>query len=156
MHLGSASKFHVLSNLRVNVRCGVLTELSAELAEVVVGVQPAPAHPFPLGQLAEEGVTDSGDIGKVEACELVDRICLEGREIFVRDALPALIEFRPSGDVFRPGSGRPEGSPFHDGAPVQAGVLTDLNFAERDADGVGEMAHHLSGVHTPPLALIVD
>jgi hypothetical protein len=126
-----------------------IVALAAELAEVVVGVQPSPAHPFSVGERAEERVAGASDMRAVETGELMPGVESGGGEVSGEDAEGALIDFGMRGDVLRPGARDPERRPF-EGAPAQAAVRRGRDFAERDSDGAADVAKHLVDVHAAP------
>lgn len=68
--------------------------LPAELAKVMVGVQPGPAHPFLLLHGPEEGMPDSLDFGMAdEPGELFQRILAARLEVAITDSELTLIDF---------------------------------------------------------------
>jgi hypothetical protein len=121
---------------------------------MMVGVQPTPAHPFPLGESTEHGMINACDVRGVEAGELFKRVSLDCGEVSASEAEETLVYLRARGEVFRPRSRKPECSPLYDCSLEQTDLFADQFFAEWDANGIREMLKHLARVHAPPAMLI--
>lgn len=132
------------------VLTGISDALSAELAKVMIGMQPSPTHPLVLSHVAEIGMTCSVDVSGVEPRKLRKRVLASRLKITLVDTEAALIQFRAAGDAFGPGSGNPESAPLHERAVKKAASIASLFFAKRNADGIAEMPQHLIDVHASP------
>src|SRR5579863_10335143 len=89
-----------------------MTESAAELAEMVVHVEVAPAHPFGLSHRAKDrmGWPWSG-----QACKLVqsgEQLDAVGLEVRGRGASDALVDLRRRLDPCRPFHGELQGDPL--------------------------------------------
>jgi hypothetical protein len=127
---------------------------SPKLAQVVVVVKPAPAHPLLMSKVSEEGVAGTAEPGVVEAVELSERILTGSLEISGSDAQRALIQFGPAFHIVRPLSWIPKRGPLHYSLPKKAGMLAHFDFAEWDPDSIRYVAEHLVDIHPAPLGRV--
>src|ERR1700723_1989455 len=88
--------------------------LAAELAEMVIGVEVAPAHPVTPGHRAEHGVGDPGAVGADKPVEPVEQIGEVCGEVGWRSALDELVDLRRGGHTGRPFPGKAQGNPLED------------------------------------------
>src|ERR1035441_8476539 len=126
-------------------------ESTPELAEVVVGVEVAPAHPLGGGHSAEDGVRRPGAGCAGELVEFGEQGGAVGGEVGGRCASDLLVDLWRRGHAGGPLAGEVEGEPLVDrygdgpGFYGSGGALT-----ERAAEGVGEVADRLVGAHRGP------
>src|ERR1035441_8886035 len=126
-------------------------ESTPELAEVVVGVEVAPAHPLGGGHSAEDGVRRPGAGALGELVQFGEQGGAVGGEVGGPGASDLLVDLWRRGHAGGPLAGEVEGEAFVNGYRDGPGFYgCGGALAERAAEGVGEVADRLVGAHRAP------
>jgi len=125
--------------------------LAAELAEMMVGVEVAPAHPVILRHRAEHGVGDPGAFGVDKPVEPVEQSGEIRGEAGRRSAPDELVDLRRGGHARRPFPGKAQGYPLEDRSRErQRFEWSCCPFEQGTGERVGEMTDHLLDAHGAP------
>lgn len=125
--------------------------LAAELAEMVVGVQVAPAHPVISRHGAEHRMRDPGTVGMRKPVELVEQVGVVRCEVGRRSALDELIDLGRGGHTGRPLPGKAQGDPLEDWRGKRVALERSYRpFEQGTGERIGEMTHHLLDAHRAP------
>ena len=89
-------------------------ELDAELAQMMIAVEPAPAHPIGLAEVPENRMRMKLEVARLvgEACDDADQFRAVELKISGRISVDELIELRPRRNALRPRDGNAKRDPF--------------------------------------------
>ena len=119
----------------------------------MVHVQVDQAHAVGLRHPTKYGMCVRFRFGGAEAVEQGAQIGYICRKLLWSSATLLLIKFWPRGESVPPLQRQPQGSPLQGRARQQVVNRLYILFAEQEAEGIVQMADHLSDSHDAPVPL---
>ena len=129
--------------------------LRAELAQVVIGMEIAEAHPFFVGEQAKVGMRASLGIRGLcgEASDRLEQVLHVGVELCRRSSANLLIQLGRGFESVGPGNGNPERGELEKSRRNALRHRGHDPLAKEHAIGIGQMTHHLMRGHLAPSSL---
>jgi hypothetical protein len=126
----------------------------AELPEMMVHVEIAPAHPFLLRQLPKHRMRTPLEISWLsgESIQKEEQLRAIRLEFDGRCSAHHLISFGPGLDAVGPGNTRIQSKPLHQHARTRHLAWREMPIAHGTTKGIAQVAHHLVAGHFAPTA----
>ena len=125
--------------------------LPAELPQMVISVEVAPAQPFLASHRPEKGVRDRKVTGLgAKSTRQRKQFGTVGLELNWSRASKSLLHFGGRRSALRPLRRHPQGNPLDDRSLEKSRRWTHGPFAEGHPVGIAKVTNHLMGRHFPP------